>query len=103
MFGFLKRRLLVAEVDGIRFYTERALKNYLLEKQIKESRKGKHLYTFEIPWYQKADIGRVKVMLEEGGCFDYSVKSEGTFFRIQYWSDSILLRWKTKDAKETGD
>lgn len=53
--------------------------------------------TFEIPWHQKADIGRVKVMLEEGGCFDYSVQNEGAFFRIQYWSEDILLRWKDKN------
>ena len=97
MFGFLKKRMIVAKVDGIRFYTERALKNYLLEKQIKESRKGKHLYTFEIPWHQKADIGRVKVVLEEGGCFDYSVTNEGTFYRVQYWSEDILIRWKDKN------
>jgi hypothetical protein len=97
MFSFLKRRLLVAEGDGIKFYSECALKNYLREKQTKESRKGKHLYTFEIPWWQKADVGRAKVILEEGGCFDYSVQHEGSFYRIQYWSEVILLRWKDEN------
>ena len=100
MFGFLKKRMIVAEVDGIKFYSERVLKNYLREKQIKESRKGKHLYTFDVPVIQVETVSGAEVALEEAGCFDYRVIEGSLFYRIQYWSDRILLGWKTKDAKE---
>lgn len=93
MFGFLKKRLLVGEVDGIKFYSELALKNYLREKQIKESRKGKHCYTFDVPVTQLETVSAAKVALEELGCFDYIVQEDCIFYRIRYWSDRLLLRW----------
>jgi hypothetical protein len=98
MFEFIKRRFVVAEVDGIKFYSENALKNYLKERELKKSRMGKHMYTFEIPWYQKlGTVSEARVGLEGFGCFDYSIRESNGDVLIQYWSDRQLLKWKNTE------
>ena len=94
MFDFIRKVFTVAEVDGIRFYREKALRRYLEEKELNKSREGKHLYTFEIPWYQRDVIAEVKVYLEERGCFDYTISDifDGKI-TIRYWHPNIILRW----------
>lgn len=95
MFEFIKRRFVVAEVDGIKFYREKALKNYLKERELKKSRIGKHMYTFEIPWFQKFyTVSEARIGLENFGCFDYSINETYDGVTIQYWSDRQLLKWK---------
>lgn len=94
MFDFIKRLFVVAEVDGIRFYRKNALKNYLKEKELSKSREGKHMYTFEIPWYQSETTSDIRVILEENGCFDYTISNDFGDITIKYWSPSIILKWK---------
>ena len=100
MFDFIKKRLVVAEVDGIKFYRDKSLQKYLIWKDeqdaLKQARKGKFLYTFEIPWYQKMDVSNAKVILEQNGCFDYSIKENGSVITVKYWAKDSLLRWKAK-------
>jgi hypothetical protein len=100
MFDFIKKRFVVAEVDGIKFYREKSLQNYLDWRDerdaLRRSRVGKFLYTFEIPWYQKMDISDAKIILEQNGCFDYSIKENGSFITVKYWAKECLLRWKAK-------
>ncbi len=54
MFDFLKKRFVICEVDGIKFYTYKAFTRYLEERQERiatmESRSGKHCYSFDIPY-----------------------------------------------------
>ena len=96
MFDFIRKAFVVAEVDGIRFYREKALRRYLEEKELKKSGEGKHMYTFEIPWWQNTETTSVaKVHLEENGCFDYEVFENFGDITIKYWSPKILLKWKT--------
>ena len=100
MFDFIKRRFVVAEVDGIKFYRDKSLQKYLVWKDeqeaLRRSRVGKFLYTFEIPWYQKMDISDAKIQLEQNGCFDYSIKENGSVITVKYWAKDSLLRWKAK-------
>ena len=88
MLDFIKKRFVVAEVDGIKFYRDKSLQKYLVwkaeQEALKQARKGKFLYTFEIPWYQKMDVSDAKVVLEQNGCFDYSVKDNGSFITVKY-------------------
>ena len=94
MFDFIKRRFIIAEVDGIKFYSSKALHRYLAGKERDRLRKGKRMYTFEIPWYQRNDAAVARNALEERGCFDYKVSNDGGNIIIQYWADHILLKWK---------
>ena len=100
MFDFIKKRFVVAEADGIKFYRMKSLKEYLEWKEeqsvLRQSRIGKFCYTFEIPWYQKMDVSDAKIQLEQNGCFDYSVKYNGSFITVKYWAKECLLRWKAK-------
>ena len=100
MFDFLKKRLVICEVDGIKFYTYKGFRRYLDERQELnaklESRAGKHCYTFDIPYYQKMDIGNAKVLLEKNGCFDYEIHQKGEVFEVKYWSKKCILVWKEK-------
>ena len=95
MFDFIRKRFVVAEVDGIRFYSSKALHKYLEKKELQKSREGKHLYTFEIPWYQRDIVSEAKVYLEERGCLDYTISDvfNGKII-IRYWHPNIILRWK---------
>ena len=100
MFDFLKKRLVICEVDGIRFYTYKAFTRYLEERQERiaklESRTGKHCYSFDIPYYQKMDIGTAKVLLEKHGCFDYEIHQNGEVFEVKYWAEDCILQWKER-------
>ena len=98
MFKFLKKLFniaVVAEVDGIKFYSTSALYKYLEKQKLEKSRAGKHLYTFEIPWHQNDVVAYAQVGLEERNCFDYTV-SENSIgdITIKYWSPQIILKWK---------
>ena len=98
MFDFLKKRFVICEVDGIKFYTYKGFRRYLDERQEinakLESRAGKHCYTFDIPYYQKGDIGIAKIMLEKHGCFDYEIHNKGSVFEVKYWAEDCILQWK---------
>ena len=98
MFGFLKAPMLIAEVDGIRFYREKSLRKYLDgrdERMAKaRSREGKNLYTFEIPWWQRYTVSEAKVLLEKHGVFDYEVVSTADGYAVKYWSKNFVLGWK---------
>ena len=94
MFGFLKRRFVVAEVDGIRFYSDKSLRRYLEEREKNRSSEGMHMYTFEIPWYMPSAVSRARVHLEKNGCFDYEVSGcSDSGYVVRYWSPEILLTW----------
>lgn len=100
MFDFIKKRFVVAEVDGIKFYRDKSLQEYLVWKDeqeaLKQSRRGKFLYTFDIPWYQKMDVSKAKVLLEQNGCFDYSITDNGSIITVEYWAEECILSWKSK-------
>ena len=99
MLDFIKKRFVVAEVDGIKFYRDKSLQKYLIwrdeQEALKQARKGKFLYTFEIPCYQRMDVSDAKIQLERNGCFDYSVEDNGVFITVKYWAKECLLMWKT--------
>lgn len=104
MLEWLKNKQRVAEVDGITFYSEAALKRYLADKKKKESRKGLRMYTFVVPWGQEDVISVAVNALEIRGVFDYEIKRNGKFVDdlvgsfpetvIKYWSKDPLLAWK---------
>lgn len=101
MFDFIKSRFVVAETDGIRFYTTKALLDYTEEKEkrerLKEQRKGKNLYTFDMVHglWEIAELSRVKNILEANGCFDYEVVEGDKLmqYSVKYWAHRALVGW----------
>ena len=98
MFDFIKKRFVVAEVDGIKFYRDKSLQKYLDRRDERmakaKSREGKNCYTFEIPWYQRDTVSDAKVILEKHGVFDYDVMETSNGYAVKYWSKSFILGWK---------
>lgn len=98
MLDFLKSLFAITEVDGIKFYRYKSFLKYLKQKaeneKLRKSRKGKNLYTFEIPWYQRGLVSDAKTALEGLGCFDYIVEDEVDVSAVKYWANRQLLKWK---------
>ena len=95
MFGFLKRKFLVAEVDGIRFYSSSGLQKYLERKESLKRREGKHKFTFLIPEiYASSESNFAKaVNILESMCIEYEVsRNSDNMYVITYWSDSPILK-----------
>lgn len=95
MFGFFKRQCLVAETDGIRFYSSRGLQKYLERKESLKRREGKHKFTFLIPEiYSSSERNFAKaVNILESLCVEYEVdRNSDNMYVITYWSDSPILK-----------
>lgn len=94
MFGFIKRflgpRLRIAEVDGITFYLQSSLDEYLRCKERKEG--GKRLYTLRN--LDDRAVTKATNMLESVGCFDYEIDKEACwpFIELRYYADKMILR-----------
>lgn len=105
MFNWLKKRFVVAETDGIKFYTFGAFCRYMERKQAEHemrknkerlelSRKGKHLYTFtlnrDLLSFER-EFCDAKNIIEARGVIDYEIQYEGSFVYFKYWATSPLV------------
>ena len=83
--SWFKERLKIAEVDGITFYTYRALNRYLKEKELAERRIGLNCYFYHTSSYYHQD--HIMNLLEQNDCFDYRRCENG----VEYWAPNCLI------------
>ena len=88
MFSFFKKRLAIAEVDGITFFSSDTLERYLRKKEREEQ--GLHKYTVDS--LDGDSLARCINMLECSGVFDYYVVTGLIFSTLYYYSKRPIIR-----------
>ena len=92
--SWFSERFKIAEVDGITFYTQNALNQYLHDKKVKEARKGLHNYKVYCgPLWELRD--RAANLLQQNNIFDFECYQDEHYnYIVSYWADHPIIVYK---------
>lgn len=88
--SWFSERFKIAEVDGITFYTQDALNQYLHDKKVEEKRKGLHNYKVHCGC-SRIQKNTALNILNQQNIFDVEVYKDNGDYIVSYWASSCKV------------